>query len=155
MMKSLLARFVFFMSAWLMIAGWKREDIPIGLVASALALWVSLSLLPPTVVRIRAASLAKFNILFLSNSIFAGIDVSRRALLPRLNLRPGFATIPLTLSPGVIRNVFLLYQSLQPGTSPTSAESQVLEVHCLDVSQPIAEAIIEDEALLKKAIGHE
>ena len=154
-MKTLAVRFVFFLGVWLMIASWKAEDLPVGLVASALALWISLSLLPPSVVRPRLAALAKLSLRFLSSSIIAGVDVARRALLPRLDLRPGFVAVPLTVPPGVARNAFLVYQSLQPGTSPTSAEGEMLQVHCLDISQPIAAAIMADEALFKKAIGHE
>src|SRR6516164_11509069 len=97
MMKTLAVRFVFFLSVWLMIAGWKEEDLLVGLVASALALWISLSLSPPTVVRPRLAALAKLSVRFLSSSIIAGADVARRALLPRLDLRPGFVAVPLTL----------------------------------------------------------
>ena len=154
-MKTLAVRFVFFLGVWLMIASWKEEDLPVGLVASALALWISLSLLPPTVVRPHFAALAKLSLRFLSSSIIAGVDVARRALRPRLDLRPGFVAVPLTVPPGVARNAFLVYQSLQPGTSPTSAEGEMLQVHCLDISQPIAAAIMADEALFKKAIGHE
>jgi len=155
MTKALFARFVFFLSVWLMIAGWSREDLPVGLVASALALWISLSLLPPTVIRPRLGPLAKLSFRFLICSIIAGVDVARRALLPRLDLRPGFVDVVFALPPGVARNAFLMYQSLQPGTSPTSAEGEILQMHCLDVSQPIAAAIMTDEALFKKAIGHE
>ena len=154
-MKTLAVRFVFFLGVWLMIASWKEEDLPVGLVASALALWISLSLLPPTIVRPHFAALAKLSLRFLSSSIIAGVDVARRALRPRLDLRPGFVAVPLTVPPGVARNAFLVYQSLQPGTSPTSAEGEMLQVHCLDISQPIAAAIMADEALFKKAVGHE
>ena len=154
-MKTLAVRFVFFLGVWLMIASWKEEDLPVGLVASALALWISLSLLPPTIVRPHFAALAKLSLRFLSSSIIAGVDVARRALRPRLDLRPGFVAVPLTVPPGGARNAFLVYQSLQPGTSPTSAEGEMLQVHCLDISQPIAAAIMADEALFKKAIGHE
>ena len=155
MMNALFARFVFFLSVWLIIAGWRQEDLPVGLVASALAVWISLSLLPPTGVRPRLPALAKLNIRFLSSSTIAGMDVARRALLPQLDLRPGFVGVFFTLPPGAARNAFLLYQSLQPGTSPTSAEGEILQMHCLDVTQPIAAAIAADEALFKKAIGHE
>jgi len=155
MTRTLCTRFVFFMGVWLMIASWKKEDLPVGLIAAALALWISLSLLPPTALRPRLAPLAKLNLRFLSGSIIAGMDVARRALLPRLDLRPGFVAVPVTLPPGAARNAFLLYQSLQPGTSPTNAEGEVLQVHCLDTLQPIAAAIAADEALFKRAIGHE
>ena len=154
-MKTLAVRFVFFLGVWLMIASWKKADLPVGLAASALAVRISLSLLPPTVVRPRFAALAKLSLRFLSSSIIAGVDVARRALLPRVDLRPGFVAVPLTVPPGPARNAFLVYQSLQPGTSPTSAEGEVLQVHCLDISQPIAATIVADETLFKKAIGHE
>ena len=155
MMKVVAARFAFFLGVWLMIANWKEEDLPIGFAASALALWISLSLLPPTAIRLRLALLAKLNLRFLICSTTAGVDVAQRALQPRLNLRPGFVAVPFSLPPGVARNVFLVYSSLQPGTLPTSAEGEMLQVHGLDILQPIAASIEADEALFKKAIDHE
>lgn len=155
MTKAIAARFTFFMGVWLMIADWKEEDLPIGFAASVLALWISLSLLPPTAVGLRLAPLAKLIIRFLSLSIIAGVDVARRALLPRHDLRPGFVALPFTLPSGLARNVFLVYSSLQPGTLPTSAEGATLRVHGLDISQPIAASVQADEALFGKAIRHE
>jgi multicomponent Na+:H+ antiporter subunit E len=155
MMKVIAARFAFFMGVWLMIADWKKEDLPIGFAASALALWISLSLLPPTTIGLRLAPLAKLAVRFLSLSIIAGVDVARRALLPRLDLRPGFVALPFELPSGVARNAFLVYSSLQPGTLPTSAEGETLQVHGLDISQPIAASVQADEALFGKAISHE
>jgi len=155
MMKVVAARFAFFLGVWLMIANWRKEDLPVGFAASALALWISVSLLPPTGIRPHLVPIAKLTLRFLSYSIMAGADVARRALLPRLNLHPGFVAIPFTLPPGAVRNAFLVYSSLQPGTLPTSAEGEILQVHGLDILQPIAESIQGDEALFEKAIGHE
>jgi multicomponent Na+:H+ antiporter subunit E len=149
------ARFVFFISIWLAIANWSREDLPIGVAASVLAVLISLSLLPPTTIRPRLAPLVRLNLRFLSSSILAGVDVARRALLPRLDLNPGFVAVPFTLPPGVTRNTFLIYSSLQPGTLPTSAEGDTLQVHGLDILQPIAASIEADEDLFEKALGHE
>ncbi len=149
------ARFVFFIGVWLAIANWNKEDIPIGVAASALAVLISLSLLPPTTIRPRLAPLVKLNLRFLSSSILAGVDVARRALLPRLDLNPGFVAVHFTLPPGVTRNTFLVYSSLQPGTLPTSAEGEMLHVHGLDILLPIAASIEADEALFEKALGHE
>jgi multisubunit Na+/H+ antiporter MnhE subunit len=70
-------------------------------------------------------------------------------------LHPGFVVVPFALPPGVARNVFLIYSSLQPGTLPTSAEGEMLQMHGLDILQPIAASIEADEALFKKAIGYE
>ena len=155
MMMSLAARYMFLLSVWLMIANWRDQDILVGLLASALALWISLLLLPPTAAHPRLVPLAKLSLRFLTCSIIAGIDVARRALRPRLDLRPGFVAVSLTLQPGDIRNAFLLLQSLQPGTLPTNAERGILQIHCLDVGLPIAAAVAADEALFKKAIGDE
>jgi multicomponent Na+:H+ antiporter subunit E len=135
-----------------MIATWKPSDLPIGIAASALALWISLRLVPPTAVSLRLVPSARLAFRLLSSSIIAGVDVARRALLPRLDLNPGFVGVALTLEPGASQNAFLIYQSLQPGTLPTGDEDDRLQVHCLDISQPVVEAIALDEDLFKKAI---
>ena len=93
MMMSLAARYMFFLSVWLMITNWKDKDIQLGLLASALTLWISLLLLPPTAARPHLVPLAKLSLRFLTCSIIAGIDVARRALRLRLDLRPGFVAV--------------------------------------------------------------
>jgi multicomponent Na+:H+ antiporter subunit E len=153
--KSLASRFAFFLCIWLIVANWKIADLPVGVAASALALWISLILMPRGDVGLRLVPLAMLAFRLLSCSIIAGIDVARRALLPRLDLNPGFVAVPLTLQPGTRRNAFLVYQSLQPGTLPTGVEGGLLQVHCLDTSQPVIESVAADEALLKKAIDRE
>lgn len=152
--RSSTARFIFFFCIWLIIANWRLADLPVGLVAAALALRISLRLLPLRHINLHLAPFARLTFRLLSCSILAGVDVARRALLPRLDLHPGFVTAPLTLQSGETRNVFLLYQSLQPGTLPTGVDDDHLEVHCLDISQPIIDAIGVDEALLKRVIAH-
>jgi multicomponent Na+:H+ antiporter subunit E len=153
--KALVSRFAFFLCVWLIVANWKIADLPVGVAASTLALWISLALVPRGDVSLRLVPLAVLAFRLVSFSIVAGIDVARRALLPRLDLNPGFVAVPLTLEPGTSRNAFLVYQSLQPGTLPTGAEGDELQVHCLDTSQPVVESVAADEALLKKAIDHE
>jgi multicomponent Na+:H+ antiporter subunit E len=148
-------RFATCFCIWLVVANWKLSDLPVGIAASALALWISLKIMPPAAVSFRLFPSASLAIRLLIFSIIAGVDVARRALLPRLDLNPGFVATPLTLQPGTTRNAFLLYQSLQPGTLPTGAEGDHLEVHCLDISQPVLEAVATDEALFKKAISRE
>lgn len=149
------AHFAFLFCIWLIVANWKLADLPIGIAAAALALWISLTLWRPHPVNLRPAPFARLTLRLLGCSILAGADVARRALLPRLDLRPGFIVTPLTLQSGGTRNVFLLYQSLQPGTLPTGVEGDHVQVHCLDIGQPVIEAIEADEALFKRAIGRE
>jgi multicomponent Na+:H+ antiporter subunit E len=153
--KALAARLALFFGLWLMIAGWTAKDLPVGLVTAAGAVWISLWHLPPGDARPRFAPLAALALRFLRGSIFAGFDVARRALAPRLDLNPGFVACPLTLPPGESRNAFCLYQSLQPGTLPTGAEGGVLQVHALEMSQSVATHLAADEALFKQATGHE
>jgi multicomponent Na+:H+ antiporter subunit E len=155
LMRALAARFVIFLAAWLMIATWKLSDLPVGIAASALALWISLRLTPPIAVSLRLVPSARLGFRLLSFSIIAGIDIARRALLPRVDLNPGFVGAALTLEPGTSRNAFLLYQSLQPGTLPTGTEGDRLQVHCLDINQPVVETVAADEALFKRAISRE
>ena len=152
LMRALASRFAIFLAGWLMIATWKPSDLPIGIAASALALWISLRLMPPTAVSLRLVPCAVLVFRLLVFSIIAGIDIARRALLPRVDLNPGFAGAALTLEPGTSRNAFLLCQSLQPGTLPTDTEGDRLQVHCLDISQPVVEAVALDEDLFKRAI---
>jgi multicomponent Na+:H+ antiporter subunit E len=153
--KALAFRFAFFLCIWLIVANWKTADFPVGVAASALALGISLFLMPRGDVSLRLVPLAVLTFRLLSFSIVAGIDVARRALLPRLDLNPGFVAVPLTLQPGTSRNAFLVYQSMQPGTLPTGVEGDQLQVHCLDTSQPVVESVAADEALLKEAIDRE
>jgi multicomponent Na+:H+ antiporter subunit E len=155
LMRALVSRFAIFLATWLMIATWELSDLPTDILASALALWISLRLMPPTAVSPSFVPSARLALRLLVFSIVAGVDVARRALLPRVDLNPGFVGVALTLEPGASRNAFLIYQSLQPGTLPTGAEGDRLQVHCLDISQPVVETVAADEALFKKAISRE
>ncbi|WP_374547679.1 Na+/H+ antiporter subunit E [Rhodoblastus sp.] len=153
--RDLAARFAFFVGLWLMIAGWSPKDLPVGVAAAAGAVWISLVLAPPGDLRPHFAPLVVLVFRFLRGSIVAGLDVARRALAPRIDIEPGFVACPLTIPPGFARNAFCLHQSLQPGSLPTGAEGDRLMVHALDMSQPIAARLAEDEALFDKALLHE
>ena len=91
---------------------------------------------------------------FLYQSVIAGADVARRALDPRLPLRTGFVVYPVGLPEGPARNAFASLMSLLPGTVPTGTDdSGGLLIHCLDVGQPVAAQLAEEEALFVRAIG--
>jgi multicomponent Na+:H+ antiporter subunit E len=144
-----------FFLVWLMIAGWSAKDLPVGAVAAAAALWISLKLLPSGSARVQVGPLLLLVARLLRGSLVAGFDVARRALAPRLDLRPGFVSCPLTLPEGEARDVFCLLQSLMPGTLPTGADEGRALVHGLDLSQRIAENFAAEETLFKRATGHE
>ncbi len=153
--RSLPARLAFFFGLWLVIAGWSAKDLPVGLIAAGGAAWISLSLLPPGGGPSRIFPLVALFARLLGGSVVAGFDVARRALSPRLDLRPGLVACPVALPDGVARNAFFLLQSLQPGTLPTGSEDGTAFVHGLDLSQKIAENFATEEHLFQKAVGHE
>ena len=132
-----------------MLAGGDPADLVAGAVAALAATWASLRLLPPgTMAACGLLALAGLALRFLRQSVVAGVDVARRALDPRLPLRPGFVVYPVGLPPGRARNMFCTLTSLLPGTVPTGAdEDGALLVHCLDVEQPVAAQLAAEEAL--------
>ena len=149
-------RAVLFLAFWLMIAGYKPADLPVGLITAAAATWASLRLLPPVKVQLRLLSMATFVLHFLRQSVSSGIEVAWRAFSPRLSLDPGFVVYPCRLRSAGSRSAFCAVSSLLPGTLPTgSDENGALLVHCLDISQPVAANLAAEEALFSRAIGHD
>lgn len=109
-------RAAFFLCLWLVLAGADPTDIPAAVAAIVAATWTSLRLLEPSRSRRSVPALAQLALLFLYQSVVAGVDVARRALDPKLPLRPGFLVYPTGLSRGMRRNVFTTLTSLLPGT---------------------------------------
>jgi multicomponent Na+:H+ antiporter subunit E len=151
---AVIARLVGFLGLWFVLAGPNLTALPVGLFTVAFATWTSLRLLPPRRGRPRFASLTILVMDFLWQSVVAGIDVARRALDPRLPLRPGFVVCPLRLQPSPAQNAFLTLASLLPGTLPTGLdENGAVLIHCLDVGQPVAAQMAAEEQLLIRALG--
>jgi multicomponent Na+:H+ antiporter subunit E len=138
---------------WLIFTGVNPADLLVGAVAALVAAWVSLRLMPPGTRRVRPVALARLALRFLRQSVVAGIDVARRALDPRLPLRPGFVVYPVGLPPGPARSMFTTLMSLLPGTVPTAPNGGGLVIHCLDVEQPVAAQLAVEEALFVRVIG--
>jgi multicomponent Na+:H+ antiporter subunit E len=140
-----------FACLWLILIGGSPADLAGGAAAVVAATWTSLHLLPPGSWRFSLVDLARLALSFLYQSVVAGIDVARRALDPRLPLNPGFVTYPVRFPPGNARNVFATLTSLLPGTVPVSGDGGPLVYHCLDVTQPVASQLAEEEAALSRA----
>ena len=151
------ARAAAFFVFWLMLSGGNSADFPAGIVAAAAAAWASLRLLPPGALgagRVQFAALPGAVLRFLGQSVVAGADVARRALDPRLPLRPGFVVYPVALPPGAARSAFTTLTSLLPGTVPAGSDDNGrLLIHCLDIEQPVAAQLAAEEALLVQLIG--
>ncbi|WP_245332119.1 Na+/H+ antiporter subunit E [Bradyrhizobium sp. NAS80.1] len=146
------SRAAWFVCLWLVLAGADPADIPAAAAAVAAATWTSLRLLEPRTARRSVRAIGQLVLLFLYHSVVAGADVARRALDPRLPLRPGFVAYPTRLSSGIRRNVFTTLTSLLPGTVPTGEENGQLVYHCLDVEQPMVAELAAEEAALVRAL---
>ncbi|CCE06045.1 conserved exported hypothetical protein [Bradyrhizobium sp. STM 3843] len=141
-----------FICLWLVLAGAALADIPAAAAAVAAATWISLRLLEPHTSRRSLSAIIRLVSLFLYHSVAAGVDVARRALDPRLPLRPGFVSYSTGLSRGTRRNVFTTLTSLLPGTVPTGERNGQLLYHCLDVEQPVLAELAAEEAALVRAL---
>lgn len=135
---------------WFILTGPDPEALLPGLPVVAVATWVSLRLLPP-VSAVRAWRFALMLPPFLWRSLAGGVDVARRAFDPRLPLAPGWVEVPCRLGGGgraMLGGGF----SLMPGSLVAGSRGDRLLVHCLDQSEPVAQAIAADEARLARAL---
>ena len=149
-----MARVLWFIALWFALSGFRLADFPAALVAIVAAAWVSLRLLPPGHARPSALALGRFALRFAQQSLVAGLDVAWRALDPRLPLRPGFVTYEVRLPQGPARSAFLTLMSLLPGSLPAwQHEDGKITIHCLDVDQPVAAQMAEEEKLFVRALG--
>ena len=147
-----LARGVCLLGFWVVLMGADPVDLVVGAVTAAAAAWLSLRLLPPPPRRFRLRALPGLAVRFLSQSVLAGIDVARRALAPKLPLRPGWVSYPVRFPRGPLRNTFAALTSLLPGTVPAGEDENALLYHCLDVDQPVAEQLRDEEDVLTRAL---
>jgi multicomponent Na+:H+ antiporter subunit E len=144
------------LAAWVVLIGTDPVGLAVGAIAAIAATAASLRVLPPGALRIAPGPLAALLLRLPRRAIAAGVDIARRALDPRLPLRPGLVSLPLRIAPGPARDAFRALASLLPGTVAASIavdESCVLEVHCLDLDQPVAAMLAADEARLACALG--
>jgi multicomponent Na+:H+ antiporter subunit E len=148
-------RAAWFSCLWFVLAGAHMGDIPAAAAAIIAATWTSLRVLEPNASRRSLRGIVRLVLFFLLHSIAAGADVARRALDPRLPLRPGFVAYPTSLPCGLRRNVFATLTSLLPGTVPTGERDGHLLYHCLDIEQPILAELAAEEAALVRALYNE
>jgi multicomponent Na+:H+ antiporter subunit E len=152
----MILRFLSYLAIWLVMAGADPGNILPGVAAAGLATWCSLVLLPP--LRgpggVRPLRLVRLLLWFVWVSVLAGLDIARRAFSPSLPLSPGWLVYSSRLPRDVPRNLFMSMASLMPGTLCTGTDdSGDLIVHCLDVGQPVASQLADEEARLVAALG--
>jgi multicomponent Na+:H+ antiporter subunit E len=127
-------------------------DLVIGALAALGATRASLYLLPPAAGRVRLLALVALLPRFLWQSLLAGIDVARRAFAPSLPMKTGFVDCRTAFPRGHARNNFATITSLMPGTVPSGDGDDTIEFHCLDVDQPIALQMADEERRLAQAL---
>lgn len=150
-----LVRALCFLALWVVLMpSVKSADLVCGLIATLVATYMSLRLLPPAAGQVRLGALIVFVPHFLVQSLLAGIDVARRALHPRLPLQPGIVVCRVGFPPGLARNEFAIITSLLPGSIPVDETEDGLVYHCLDVTQPIVEQMADEERRLAHALIH-
>ncbi len=151
-----LTRAIGFLAFWLILSGFKLGDLPAGILAAACASWASLRFLPPGQSKRHPMLIAQLMLRFLQQSVVAGFDVALRALDPRLPLAPGIAICRCTSPMGPLRSGFCTMASLQPGLLPAGFDADGnLVVHCLDVGQPVARLLADEEKRYLRALGLE
>lgn len=92
---------------------------------------------------------------FPGQSLLAGIDVAMRVFDPRLPLNVDMIAYAPRLPEGPARDAFTAYASLMPGTVPVTANAggDIL-IHCLDVTQPVAQQMAQEEDRFIRMLGY-
>jgi multicomponent Na+:H+ antiporter subunit E len=144
-----------FLALWLVLAGVSVADLPAAAVAVVAATWASLSLSPPAGPGISLPDLAMLVLRFPGQSLLAGIDVAMRVFDPRLPLNVDIIAYTPRLPEGPARDAFTAYASLMPGTVPVTADAggDIL-IHCLDVTQPVAQQMAQEEDRFIRMLGY-
>lgn len=127
--------------AWLLLTEGDLAHWPLALLVVAAAAAASLRLLPTRAWRWRLRGVLAFLPFFLAQSLRGGVDVSRRALSPRLPLEPRFLEYRLRLRSEVARVFFTNVVGLLPGSASTLLRDDVLHVHVLDARLPVGRAL--------------
>jgi multicomponent Na+:H+ antiporter subunit E len=153
--RAALARGAGFLGLWIVLAGLDPADLVVGVVSAAAATWTSLTLLPADTSRIRVWSLLALLPRFLRKSWTGGWDVARRALDPRMPLRPDFVNYPTGFPRGSARKAFACVSSLMPGSVPVEDSDAGILYHCLDSTQPVVEQLAAEERAYATALAPE
>jgi multicomponent Na+:H+ antiporter subunit E len=138
--------FVAALPSWWILTGGDERGHPYALPAAALTALAGGWLAGPHRNRLRLRALPGFVVFFLSQSLQAGLDVSRRVLSPRMPLSPGFLEVPSSLPAGAPRWLLASTLNLLPGTLSVEIGGDRLLVHVLDRAQPIGARVAALEA---------
>ena len=117
---------------WWVLSEGRSDSWFVGAVTIAIAVAASLWVAPTRGgPRPRALALLAFTGFFLAQSLRAGFEVARLALLPNARIAPHGVDISLTLPPGPPRYLLAGTLSLLPGTLSVRLDEERLLVHAL------------------------
>ncbi|MBP0049372.1 Na+/H+ antiporter subunit E [Marinobacterium sp. AK62] len=138
---------------WWALTDGDATGLLFGGIVSLLVSSLSLVLFPPSPHIIRVHALPGFALFFLSHSLLAAVDVSRRLLSPSLPVTPGYLRAPLSLPEGVPRWLLANTLSLLPGTLSVTLDGDEIELHCLDLTQPVRQEVEQTQRCVAKLFG--
>ena len=132
-------------------AGSWAFGIPVILLAAATGRFLH----PARGIRLRPLALIRFLGFFLYESLRGGVDVSRRALSPRMPLAPALIEYRLRLPAGAPQVFLVDTLSLLPGTLSTDLRDDVVCLHVLDAGMPIERELRRVEGYVAALFGVE
>ncbi|PZX45950.1 multicomponent Na+:H+ antiporter subunit E [Roseinatronobacter thiooxidans] len=151
LLTALIHRALLLGGAWLALTSAALEALAPGAVAVAVAVWLSLRLLPPKH-PFALWRLARHVPRFVAGSVVGGVDVARRAFSPDMRLNPGWLELPSDLPDGA-RVALGGELSLMPGTLSAGTEDGKLLVHLLDTDAGFDRAIPREAEEIAAIIG--
>ena len=142
-------RFIIFLGIWCIFDGVKPIGLVVGLITAGLVTWSSLKLFPASATGLRVLPFLALALHFMGSSIVAALEVAKYAFRRQPRLHPGFVTYDCGIPAGTKRDLYLSMVSLMPGSLPVDVdENGRVIIHCLDINQPIAKQMADDEARL-------
>lgn len=143
--------------AWWALTDGDPAGLPLGapIVLAAIASSVALAAPPSTTTtpRWRLLGALRLGLAFVLGSVLGGIDVARRAVMPRLSLSPAMIEHPLRLPAGEARNFYTALLCLMPGTLSAHVDEDLLVVHTLDDGHDVAATLSAFEQRVAAALG--
>lgn len=121
---------------WVMTEG-DSSGLGFGALIVVLVGLLSCKLYPPSGYSLHPLATLRFAGYFMLRSVVAGVDVGRRLLSPSVPVNPGYLTVTTSLPAGSPRWLLANTLSLMPGTLSVRLQGASLELHCLDLDQPI------------------
>ncbi|MEM8852574.1 MAG: Na+/H+ antiporter subunit E [Pseudomonadota bacterium] len=148
---SFLRRILFLGAVWIVITSADADSMVVGAVAVLTAAWLSVRLDPARQYPVKLLGALRLLPGFIWQSVMGGIDVARRALDPRLPLRPGWFVLEAKVPEGTPRVVVGGEFSLLPGTLVAGTRDGRFLVHVLDRTKPVERDLKAGEAALSRA----